>query len=71
MGMNYCSPHSYLLTKRLWIMVENCGKIIDKKQVNNLAISMDRKLIQHSESTKKVSPFLIVSFKHHFSQVLA
>ena len=52
-------------------MVENCGKIIDKKRVNNLAISMDRKLIQHSESTKKVSPFLIVSFKHHFSQVLA
>ena len=52
-------------------MVENCGKIIDKKLVNYLAISMDRKLIQHSESTKKVSPFLTVSFKHHFSQVLA
>ena len=31
MGMNDCSPHSYLLTKNLWIVVENCGKIIDKK----------------------------------------
>ena len=50
-------------------MVENCGKIIDKKRVNNLAISMDRKLIQHSESTKKVSPFLILTFKHHFSPI--
>ena len=51
-------------------MVENCGKIIDKKRVNNLVISMKRKLIQHSESTKKVNPFLIMTFKHHFSQVL-
>ena len=51
-------------------MVENCGKIIDKKRVNNLVISMKRKLIQHSESTKKVNPFLIVTFQYHFSQVL-
>ena len=48
-------------------MVENCGKIIDKKRKNNLAFSRERRLIQHSESTKKVSPFLIMIFKHHFS----
>ena len=71
MERNICSLHLCLLTKPLLKTVDNCGKIIDKKRVNNLAISMDRKLIQHSESTKKVSPFLIASFKHHFSQVLA
>ena len=71
MEQNDCSLHFYLLTKTPWKTVENCGKIIDKKRVNNLADSMKRRLIQHSESTKKVSPFLIASFKHHFSQVLA
>ena len=52
-------------------MVENCGKIIDKKRENNLEIPMMKRLIQHSESTKKVNPFLIMTFKHYFSQILA
>ena len=51
-------------------MVDNCGKIIDKKRGNNLEITMMKRLIQHSESSKKVNPFLIMTFKHHFSQVL-
>lgn len=70
MEQNDCSLHFYLLTKTPWKTVENCGKIIDKKRVNNLADSMKRRLIQHSESTKKVSPFLIMTFKHRFSLVL-
>ena len=71
MGMNYCSPHSYLLTKRLWIMVENCGKIIDKKHTLNLESSKARTFKQESQITKKVSPFLIMTFQRHFSQVFA
>ena len=51
-------------------MVENCGKIIDKKRINYLAIWMKRRIIQHFESTKKVNPFLIATFQYHFSQVL-
>ena len=31
---------------------------------------MVKRLIQHSGSTKKVNPFLIMTFKHPFSQVL-
>ena len=50
--------------------MDNCGKIIDKKRGNNLEIKMVKRLIQHFLSTKKVNPFLIMTFKHHFSQVL-
>ena len=49
--------------------MENCGKIIEKKCVLNLALSGGRGLIQDYESTKKVSPFLILTFKHHFSPI--
>ena len=71
MGMNYCSPPFLFINKNLLKTVENCGKIIDKKRKNNLAFSRERRLIQHSESTKKVNQFLIMSFQYHFSLVLA
>ena len=35
-----------------------------------MADSSKAKLIRLSESTKKVSPFLIMTFKHHFSLIL-
>ena len=70
MGTNYCSPHSYLLTKSLWITVDNSGKIIDKKRRNNLVVLMSRIINQVSETAKKVSQFLIMSFQYHFSLVL-
>ena len=50
--------------------MENCGKIIEKKCVLNLALSGGRGLIQDYESAKKVSPFLILTFKHYFSLIL-
>ena len=50
--------------------VENCGKIIEKKWILNLDISGERELIRLSENAKKVSPFLITTFKQHFSQIL-
>ena len=71
MGTNYCSPHSYLLTKSLWITVDNSGKIIDKKRRNNLVVLMNRIINQVSETAKKVNQFLIMSFQYHFSLVLA
>ena len=61
---------SILSTIRLLKTVDNCGKIIDKKRINNLAISMKRRIIQHSETTKKVNPFLVMNFKHRFSLLL-
>ena len=61
---------SILSTIRLLKTVDNCGKIIDKKRINNLAISMKRRVIQHSETTKKVNPFLVMNFKHRFSLLL-
>ena len=71
MGMNDCSPHSFLLTKNLWIVVENCGKIIDKKRGNNLVVLTGRIINQVSEMAKKVSQFLIMSFQYRFSPLLA
>ncbi len=35
-----------------------------------MALSGERGFIQDYESTKKVSPFLIMTFKHHFSLIL-
>ena len=63
--------HPKLSTKTLLTMVENCGKIIDKKRLKNLENPGTPRLIQHFESTKKVSSFLIMTFQHQFSQVLA
>ena len=31
---------------------------------------MKRRIIQHSETTKKVNPFLVMNFKHRFSLLL-
>ena len=70
MGMNDCSPHSYLLTKNLWITVDNSGKIIYKKRGNNLVVLTGRIINQVSETAKKVNQFLIMSFQYHFSPVL-
>lgn len=39
--------------------------------VLNLDNSEDRRLIQASESTKKVSLFLIMNYQRHFSPILA
>ena len=61
---------SILSTIRLFKTVDNCGKIIDKKRINNLVISMKRRIIQHSETTKKVNSFLVMNFKHRFSLLL-
>lgn len=61
---------SILSTIRLLKTVDNCGKIIDKKRINNLVISMKRRIIKHSETTKKVNPFLVMNFKHRFSLLL-
>ena len=61
---------SILSTIPLLKTVDNCGKIIDKKRINNLVISMKRRIIQHSETTKKVNPFLVMNFKHRFSLLL-
>ena len=53
------------------ITVENCGKIIDKKHTLNLESSKAYTFKQESQITKKVSPFLIMTFQRHFSQVFA
>ena len=31
---------------------------------------MKRRIIKHSETTKKVNPFLVMNFKHRFSLLL-
>lgn len=71
MGMNYCSPPFLFINKNLLKTVENCGKIIDKKRRNNLVVLTRRIINQVSETAKKVSQFLIMSFQYHFSLVLA
>lgn len=38
---------------------------------NNLVNSIQRKLIQASERTKKVNLFLIMNYQRHFSLILA
>ena len=70
MGMNYCSPPFLFIDKNLLKTVESCGKIIDKKRRNNLVVLMSRIINQVSETAKKVSQFLIMSFQYHFSPVL-
>ena len=50
-------------------IVDNCGKIIEKKQLLNLDVSRGRELIRLSENAKKVSPFLIMTFQRHFSLI--
>jgi hypothetical protein len=52
-------------------MVDNGGKIIYKKRGNNLVVLTGRIINQVSEMAKKVSPFLIMIFKHNFSPLLA
>lgn len=71
MGMNYCSPPFLFINKNLLKTVENCGKIIDKKRRNNLVVLTSRIINQVSETAKKVSQFLIMSFQYHFSPLLA
>lgn len=51
-------------------MVDNCGKIIDKKRGNNLVVLTSRIINQVSETAKKVNHFLIMSFQYHFSPLL-
>ena len=52
-------------------MVENCGKIIDKNRQKNLDIPAESELIQLSETTKKVTHFLIAIFQHRYSPISA
>ena len=59
-----------IFTITLLKTVDNCGKIIDKKRRNNLVVLMSRIINQVSETAKKVSQFLIISFQYHFSLVL-
>ncbi len=52
-------------------MVDNGGKIIYKKRGNNLVVLTGRIINQVSETAKKVSQFLIMSFQYRFSPLLA
>lgn len=51
-------------------MVDNGGKIIDKKMKNNLGVLTSQIINQIPVTTKKVNRFLIMTFQYHFSPVL-
>lgn len=57
MGRTNVSPYLHLSTKTLLITVENCGKNIQKKRVNNLEDSMRKDLYSILKVPKKLASF--------------